>query len=96
MPESPITGASAKLLQGPSESTGKLAKIHVVAPTVATVTALAANASVDEDSGFGDDTGLDGGQDALKPLSLDTLRRSAMVLQGASTLAASAVALVSC
>ena len=78
-------GAASKLLQGPSESTGKLAHLQVLAPTVATVTALAANASVDDDGSLGGDDLLDmpttSGGDLLKPLSLDALRRSAMTLQ---------------
>jgi len=90
-PDSPVLGASSKLLQGPSESTGKLSHLQVVAPTVATVTALAANAAFDEDASVGEETVLDNGQELLKPLSLDALRRSAMNLQGSACMNALAL-----
>lgn len=49
---------------------------------MATVTALAATADLDDTFNIGEGPSLDSGPELLKPLSLDALRRSAMNMQG--------------
>lgn len=68
------------LMQGPNVETGELRKLRVDPPNVATVNALAATVAA-EATEYGYDRGFDE-EDGIRPLSMDALRQSAMLMQG--------------